>query len=486
QEPEEDDRADNGPCDGEEDSDPLAPAPSSGQKVTYQTDPRPHFGVAWSSHSTCRPLWGSEGPCWGRRTQAVSDQTRTCPHCHLGLPPDTLRWHEFSGRMSKYRRAECYSAVLYVRSMGSYLERLQVFVYPPHKTSRAQRLKQAINELLTELLSVRAPLRSFSLVGLELDRCCWSLVHKNSIIRDLCNFFSKCLTLTSVCLNDMRNNMHDGLEVISAMSHTQCQHYPRANISSLELKGFFSSIMPAYRSSVSHPFFHLHGLTNLSLNYSCLTNDLLTVLQHGQPLQRHYYRKEKTLQTFALYCTLSDLHQQPVSGDLWASLASRCSNLKVKLTVDQVVNNNQLARILLPEIPLTEYTMTAFYTPDPDSSAKPLLSDMLPQYRHSLQYLFLDLTSNEPLDEELLHLVRVCERLEQLTVWAFLEIRTVDRLLHIRLTERNSLNTIRMRIYSLDDDIREQEDQLEKILSSYLLLPRKLELFAIVYPFIDT
>ncbi|XP_019108675.1 uncharacterized protein LOC109136801 [Larimichthys crocea] len=78
----------------QEDSDPLAPPPSSGQKVSYQTDPRPHFGVAWSSHSTCRPLWGSEGPCWGRRTQAVSDQTHICPHCHLGLPPDTLRWHE--------------------------------------------------------------------------------------------------------------------------------------------------------------------------------------------------------------------------------------------------------------------------------------------------------------------------------------------------------------------------------------------------------
>ncbi|XP_035864951.1 uncharacterized protein LOC116064935 isoform X1 [Sander lucioperca] len=78
----------------QEDSDPLSPSPSSGQKVSYQTDPRPHFGVAWSSHSTCRPLWGSEGPGWGQRNQEVPDQTHTCPHCHLGLPPDTLRWHE--------------------------------------------------------------------------------------------------------------------------------------------------------------------------------------------------------------------------------------------------------------------------------------------------------------------------------------------------------------------------------------------------------
>ncbi|KAM8898363.1 uncharacterized protein AB9W97_009298 [Spinachia spinachia] len=78
----------------QEDSGPLSPALSSDQKVSYQTDPRPHFGVACSSHSTCRPLWGSEGPCWGPRSQDVLDQTDTCPHCHLGLPPDTLRWHE--------------------------------------------------------------------------------------------------------------------------------------------------------------------------------------------------------------------------------------------------------------------------------------------------------------------------------------------------------------------------------------------------------
>ncbi|XP_008425377.1 uncharacterized protein LOC103475494 isoform X2 [Poecilia reticulata] len=78
----------------EEDSDPESHLPSSGQKVNYQTDPRPHFGVACSSHSTCRPLWGSEGPCWEPRNQELAEQTDTCPHCHLGLPPDTLRWHE--------------------------------------------------------------------------------------------------------------------------------------------------------------------------------------------------------------------------------------------------------------------------------------------------------------------------------------------------------------------------------------------------------
>ncbi|KAM4546407.1 uncharacterized protein V3H82_020194 [Fundulus diaphanus] len=83
----------NGPKQ-EEDSEPESPLSSSGQKVNYQMDPRPHFGVACSSHSTCRPLWGSEGPCWGQRNQEMPEHTDICPHCHLALPPDTLRWHE--------------------------------------------------------------------------------------------------------------------------------------------------------------------------------------------------------------------------------------------------------------------------------------------------------------------------------------------------------------------------------------------------------
>ncbi|XP_029704319.1 uncharacterized protein isoform X1 [Takifugu rubripes] len=78
----------------QEDSDSVSLLPSGGQRLNYQTDPRPHFGVAWSSHSTCRPLWGSEGPCWGQRNQEASDQTHTCPHCHLGMDSDALRWHE--------------------------------------------------------------------------------------------------------------------------------------------------------------------------------------------------------------------------------------------------------------------------------------------------------------------------------------------------------------------------------------------------------
>ncbi|XP_072302219.1 uncharacterized protein [Eucyclogobius newberryi] len=79
----------------QEESNSSSAVPSSGNpRVMYQTDPRPHFGVAWSSHAPGHPLWDSEGPCWGQRNQEIPNPTHTCPHCHLGLPADTLRWHE--------------------------------------------------------------------------------------------------------------------------------------------------------------------------------------------------------------------------------------------------------------------------------------------------------------------------------------------------------------------------------------------------------
>jgi len=74
-----------------------------------------------------------------------------------------------------------------------------------------------------------------------------------------------------------------------------------------------------------------------------------------------------------------------VHGGSWASLASRCPNLNVNLTVEQVINTEWLRRILLPGIPLREYNMTAFYSPDENWSTKPLFCDLLPLYRHSLQ-----------------------------------------------------------------------------------------------------
>ncbi|KAK2823503.1 hypothetical protein Q7C36_020103 [Tachysurus vachellii] len=66
-----------------------------GAHLSYQQDPRPHFGVAHSSRSTSFPLWGKEGHREIKREADEDDinSISNCPYCHLGLPLDTLRWH---------------------------------------------------------------------------------------------------------------------------------------------------------------------------------------------------------------------------------------------------------------------------------------------------------------------------------------------------------------------------------------------------------
>ncbi|XP_070773766.1 F-box only protein 39-like [Enoplosus armatus] len=438
--------------------------------------------------------WGSlPDVCLRHMFGLLSDRDRrsaelVCHHWHNVMRSPSLwrsRFFCFSGRLSKFRQSEYCSAVTYARSLGVYLEKLEVCVCPPRRSLVAQRLEQAISGLFLELTSVRAPLRSLSLIGLELDRSSWTLRLRTALVDCLVGFLRRgSSNLTSVCLKGMRNNMNQGLELLSALSDSQHQ---RCSISSLDLEDYFSGDVPVYLNpNMPHVLHQLQGLTDLSLSYPCLSNELLTALQHRRRGPRQNSSRDgKTLQTFSLHCALNEPHQQLVCGGSWATLASSCPGLKVKLTVDEVINTNCLARILLPEIPLTEYTMTALYSPDEDCSAKPLLCDLLPRYRRSLQCLTLNLGNcSESLDEELLELVKVCEHLEQLRVWAFLEIRTVERLLHIRLTQRRLLNMIRVRIYSATNDTDEQKDQLEEILSSHLHLPPDLEFYAVVFPLV--
>lgn len=84
-----------------------------------------------------------------------SSANLVCHHWHNVMRSPSLwryRFFHFSGRLSKYRQSEYCSAVAYARSMGVYLERLEVCVCPPRRSLVARRLEQAINGLLSELI----------------------------------------------------------------------------------------------------------------------------------------------------------------------------------------------------------------------------------------------------------------------------------------------------------------------------------------------
>ncbi|XP_059208182.1 F-box only protein 39-like [Centropristis striata] len=394
--------------------------------------------------------------------------------------PSLWRSHYFyfNGRLSKYRPSEYCAAVGFIRSVGVYLQRLKVCVCPPRRSLMARRLEQTISGMFFELTRVNAPLKSLSLNNLELDGPSWTTGVRTTLVNSLSLFLRRGTSrLNTVSLNGMRICLNQGFELLSTLVSYHGRH-----ISSLDLNGFFSNRLQLHlNSSMPRIMRSLPGLSHLGLSYSCVSDELLTALQHRKQRRRHV----NPLQTLSLYCNLNESHEQVVYGGSWASLVSTSPDLRVKIIVDQIINTDRLGRILLPEIPLTEYTMTAFYDPDVDWSAKPLLRRLLPQYRHSLQYLALELSNcSETLDRALLELVKVCDCLEELKVLAFLEVSTVQGLLHIRLTQRSLLNKIRVRIYSENDESNEQQAQLEEVLTCYPNLPPELDFNAIVYPFV--
>ncbi|KAF3840800.1 hypothetical protein F7725_006662, partial [Dissostichus mawsoni] len=389
--------------------------------------------------------------------------------------PSLWRSHTFhlNVRPSKYRQSEFHSSVAYVQSRGVYLERLAVLVNPPSTYSIAWRLLRTIKTVFDELTRVRASLKSISLTNLELDRPCWTSGLRNSFVIFLVSFLrAQGSKLDSVCLNGMKIGMIQGLEMLSTLAQSQKRTNHRYYISTLDLKVYRNSNMPRTLS-------FMKGLTHLSLSYSCLSDELLKALQPRERGLRDFIH----LKTLSLWCSLNVPHGQVICGHSWESLASCCPGLKVKIAVDQILNTDRLARILLPEIPLVDFSMTTFYSPNEEWSPRPLFYVMLPQFRLTLKCLTLHLSNcSELLDDELLKLVRRCDRLEQLRVWAFLEIRTVQRLLRIRLAQRSLLNTIRVSVYSVEEDHEEQKEQLEKLLSTYRDLPPELDFFATVYP----
>lgn len=93
--------------------------------------------------------------------------------------------------------------------------------------------------------------------------------------------------------------------MLSVLAHSQMCYYPRC--SSLDLRGFFSGELQVHHNSdVPRILRYLQGLTDLSLSYSCLSDELLMAFQHRQ----RGWRDVTYLQTFSLHCTLNEPHEQ--------------------------------------------------------------------------------------------------------------------------------------------------------------------------------
>uniref|UniRef100_A0A673A8D5 F-box domain-containing protein n=1 Tax=Sphaeramia orbicularis TaxID=375764 RepID=A0A673A8D5_9TELE len=306
----------------------------------------------------------------GDRISAI----QVCHHWHTVMVNCPSLWHSCCFHLRGQQagsRSEYLSTIGYAQPVGVYLKKLEIhvitFYHYPKMTYLLWRCKFNVrcNELPC-LSRVRAQLQSFSLIGLALPQACWTKKLRTLLFNSVINFLHRgSVKLTSVSLVNMRTAID------------QSWIPSRCHITHLNLEGFFSSALPvSINTNVAAVMSALHHLTDLTLSYSCVSDELLLLdtQENGRPLQ-----------TLSLYCTVHEPHSQVKWIDSWASLVSNCPDLKVKLTVDHIINRERLMRILLPKIPLTEFSMRGFYSYNNNWSGKPLLLELLLPFSLSLQ-----------------------------------------------------------------------------------------------------
>lgn len=313
---------------------------------------------------------------------------------HATRSPALWRYRRFrfTGYTSRTRRTEQELAVDYTRSLGSFLEVLDVEVVVPYLrvVTVVRRIQLAICALLRELCSARARLRSLTITNLELERDAWMRGPSKALVQSLVRFLRHMAShLVHLSLWGSRAILQDGLKILDTLASTQrhlvCTGAFSSGILTLDLEGFFSVLLePPSLLSVPCHITHVHRLESLNLSYSCVTDELLHAL--GPRVKGQGRRSSgASLKRLRLKCHCREPHSQVVCGSAWASLVQRCPQLCVEIDVEGVTSIDRLQRILLPQVPLTSFVMSECNFSEQDIRCRPIFRDILPHYYSGLQ-----------------------------------------------------------------------------------------------------
>ncbi|XP_019366551.1 PREDICTED: F-box only protein 39-like [Gavialis gangeticus] len=381
----------------------------------------------------------------------------------------------FRGMPSRLHTAELESSLWYVKKFGKYLEHLEIRFLNPYHAVFTRKFQVTIRGLLSRLGKCNSRLMSLSIQHLELDRVVWKNGIRIQFIKNLSTFLKRMgKHLDYLSLKGARVTLEEGCELLSSLSYLK----NKSLISEINIEDLFGHHLPIYNCSLFHQTMSKFcNLVILTLNYNCISDDLLDMLcEHNA----------NSLWTLNVKCHIHDPHGQVVWGMSWANLAKRAPKLRVNLFFESIMKHDSLARILLAEIPARSISLRSGYFSDSDWTMRPTLTNILPAYKHILQKLTLEFNhDHEPLDEELLQLVLACERLFFLKVWAFLSVTFMEQLLQKRAERKCTLCTIKVRIYTARHETHEEDRMLRDIYRKFRdLIDSELNYFVIAYPMV--
>ncbi|XP_038615605.1 F-box only protein 39 [Tachyglossus aculeatus] len=379
----------------------------------------------------------------------------------------------FSGRPSRSHATEFESALWYIKKFGKYLEHLEIKFMNPYNSLLTKKFQLTMRGLLSYLGRCNNRLKSLSIQHLELDRMVWRSHIRTSFVKSL-SFFLRKMSKHLDCLNlrGAKVSLDQGCSILASLSHLQSASFA----SVLNIEDYFSHHLSVY----GYPQFNdimdtFRRLAVLTLNYNCVSDELLEILCKNNA---------SSLWTLNIKCHVHDPHSQVVWGLSWAKLARQATNLKVNFFFERVMKYERLTRILLQEIPIRSISLRSCYFSDPDWSMRPTLTDLLPNYRKTLQKLTFEFNNNhETLDEELLQLILICEKLFYFKIWAFLDVKFVERILEYQEKGKCQLQTLKVRIYTNKYETNDEDRILRETYRKYRrLIDAELNYFVIAYP----
>ncbi|XP_071621491.1 F-box only protein 39 isoform X1 [Heliangelus exortis] len=290
----------------------------------------------------------------------------------------------FYGRPSRAYSLETKSALWYVKKFGKYLEHLEIKLSNPPNTTFTQKFQVTVRGLLSHLAKCNSRLLSLTIKCLEFDRWIWKNVVRARFIKNLGTFLKRMSKqLDYLNLKGARVTLEEGCELLNSLSCLTNKSF----ISEISIEDFFRINLPVYRSTLFHQTMSkFHSLVTLTLNYSCISDEVLDILQE---------HSAHSLCTLNIKCHVHDPHRQHVWGMSWANLAKRAPRLDVNFLFERVMKHDELYRILLAEIPVRSISLRSCYFSHPDWIMRPTLTNLLPAYCHVLQVSgYLSLSSN--------------------------------------------------------------------------------------------
>ncbi|XP_075706902.1 F-box only protein 39 [Rhinoderma darwinii] len=377
----------------------------------------------------------------------------------------------FRGRSITSCVTEYNSAVWYIYRFGKYVKNLEIRFLNSYNTFFTRKFQNVMTNILSSLGRRNQRLKSLSMPYLDMERLIWKSHTRDAFVKSLCTFLRKMGSrLEYLNLRGAKMSFQHGQEVLHSLSYSRSV----TNITKLDIEDFFSSHLHVYHyETFIHAMSSFQNLSILSLNYSCISDDLLQVLCANC---------SHSLLTINIKCHLYNPHLQIVWGMYWAQLANKARNLCVNFYIVKVLLYSHLSRILLREIPVRHISIRSSYLSDPEWYISPTLLELLPNYRKTLKKLTLELNnSHEIVDEQLLNLILSCNSLHYVKIWAFLDVQFVEAVLQNCEQDKIFLRTMKVRIYTSNYDTSGEDQSLCEILGRHMdFILRNMDYYNVV------